>query len=468
MSMNNPWRAFELAYVTIELESAFIVGAADGDNLFDAVFVTDANGLPCIPGESLAGILRHALAGENDPADDEVCCKLFGYQKRGDGSASRIRISFGQVHDQFDNPVAFRSINPKKDEVLAALSAGVGRDHVRIGGHGAVDQRGKFDQLLVPAGARFTFEVSVSSEAGTGLNELLAILARADVRVGGKTRGGLGKFKVVRVKTASFDLAKKADLRRLSELPVAMEKAVHSKVLSPAPTPEAPKSKSGYHALVKLRPIGTWMIGGGMPSGNEPERSKDEPWDRLPLRERRIEWGGKGGKVVDDAKAPFLLPATSVKGALRHRTTFHAHRLNQRWLNGQAQSECPEADLLFGQVRDGDQGEPGRVFLSDVYLSPLIDFEALQHVSLDRFTQGPMDHLLYDELVLGQCEVNLDLSIDASCAKNEFARRALQAALDDLCQGRLALGAGRGHGRFVGEIHWLGDRKLLEEEAVTC
>lgn len=466
--MKSPWQSFQLAYITIELETAFIIGAGESDHLFDSVFVTDASGLPSIPGESLGGVMRHALASADGSRRDSRCQKLFGFQERDDGEASRIRISFAHCHGQDDRPVAFRA-DLSKDPVLGALVAGVGRDHVRIGMHGAVDQRGKFDELLVPAGARFTFEICLSDESPVPLQELIALLAGPDLYIGGKTRRGLGRFKVIRARGARFDLTRKDDLQKLSRIPVALERACLSSELKSLELPKPALRDDAFHATLKLKPIGTWMVGGGIPTGREPQREKEGPWDRLPLSERKIIWTRQGdreqGQVLTDEKAPFLIPGTSVKGALRHRTAFHLRRLQEIW----TAEEVPEEAALFGDVRGAKEGLPGRVFIGDVYLAANTPMEGLQHVSLDRFTQAPMDHLLYDELVLGACELELKLSVHLPPeSDNLLARKALTAALTDLCEGRLAIGAGRGHGRFLGALEWQKGRHLLREEAVTC
>lgn len=474
----SPWRSFSLALVTIELEAAFVVAAQDGDNLFDAVFVTDANGLPCIPGESLAGILRHALAGGADPTYDQRCKQVFGFQAGGDGDASRVRISFAHVHDKEDRPVPFRGAKLKDDPVLAALQAGVGRDHVRIGKHGAVDGRGKFDELLVPAGARFTFEICLSDDSGIQLTDLLAQLARSEVRIGGKTRRGLGAFRVVRAASAKFDLTKKEDVARLGRVRVAIDQAVGSKELKSVELPKAASAEKTRRGTITLRPIGTWMIGGGIPvgqEGKEPDH-EDKPWDRVPLRERRITWesgkAGDRGTVASDHQADFLLPASSVKGALRHRTAFHARRLTGEWLEpGQSYNDsAAEETWLFGEVRKGDKGQPGCVTLSDVYLQPSkVPFAPLQHVSLDRFTQGPMDHMLYDELALGDTELRLEIVVsERGQDDHSKAFESLDAALRDLCEGRLSLGAGRGHGRFLGKVDWVDNVGLVAKETAKC
>jgi hypothetical protein len=76
-----------------------------------------------------------------------------------------------------------------------------------------------------------------------------------------------------------------------------------------------------------------------------------------------------------------------------------------------------------------------------------------------------MDHLLYDELVLGQTDVVIHVAIQDVDLEDD-ARIAFTQALADLCEGRLAIGAGRGHGRFDGEVVWLEDKSLQKKEAV--
>lgn len=458
--MRHPWSAFEIGYVTLQFDSAFLVGAGEGERLFDSVFVTDANGLPCLPGPALAGVLRHALADGRNPATDDRCGAVFGYQEHGEGQSSRVRLSFAHAHGQDDRPVPFRGAR-RDDPVLAFLAAGVSRDHVRLGGHGAADHRGKFDELLVPAGARFTFELVVSHLSPVSLSELVALLGRNDVRIGRASRRGLGRFSVVRARVARFDLANREDLVRLGRLPVALEKAALSSELAPLEVESAPRAAGWVRGQLRLTPLGTWAVGGGLPTGREPQREK--PWDRLPLSEREIRWEGSRGRVIPVEESRYLLPASSLKGSLRHRTAFHARKAAGAWLGEGTWPEGPtQAEkALFGEVRGSHSGRPGRVHLSDVYVEA--PTAGLNHVSLDRFTQGPMDHLLFDEVALGECELKIDVAIRTGDDLPRPHRAALAAALDDLCSGRLAVGAGRGHGRFRGEISWEDGSSWLQE-----
>lgn len=466
-----PWLVFEVARVTIEMESAFLVGSGEGDGLHDAVFAADANGLPAIPGETLAGVMRHSLADGKDPATDERCRKVFGFQERNSGEASAVRVSWAQAHGCDDRPAPFRGA-PLADPVLGIMSAGLPRDHVRIGPNGAVHERGKFDELVVPAGARFTFELVVDDRSPLGAAKLAALLERPDVRLGRATRRGLGRFRVVRLATACFDLRDEGDRERYLRLPVALEDGDGGAL--DRVTSNRPESGDRWAVgTIRLEANDTWLVGGTLRSGREKQRKGDgkQEWDRFPFTERHIVWkpgpaDRDRGEVVKVEDAPFVVPASSVKGALRHRTAFHARRESKDWLcDDLARIEAaPEEVELFGEVRDGDSGRPGRVVLDDARVKAGASFAAFQHVCLDRFTQGPMDGLLFDELAVygGKLEIGVVVRRDGLSRE---ARRAFAAALDDLCSGRIALGAGRSHGRFTGVVTWNDEGAWMEMDS---
>ncbi len=460
-----PWLSFEVARVTIQFESAFLLGTGEGDGVHDAVFAADANGLPTLPGDSIAGVLRHAMAEGADPAEDELCRQVFGYQHRNEGDSSAVRISWAQVHNSEDKPVAFRGASCM-DAVLELLAAGVMRDHVRIGPHGAVHGRGKFDELVVPAGARFTFEVVVDERSPRRASDLVGLLASRPMRIGRAGRRGLGRFRVVRARARTFDLRQEEDRRLYAKLPVALEDG-DAGVLENMVVEAARTAPRWVHGVIRLAAVDTWLVGGAVPSGREPER-KDKGWDRFPMTESSIVWtketGGKErGKVVEGKEAPFLVPASGVKGALRHRTAFHARRLSQHWMGDREAEATQEECELFGKEKDSLRGRPGRLMIGDARVAVTTPYAALQHVSLDRFTQGPRDGLLFDELVLhgGAVDLDVDLRTDGL---SRVARRAIAAALQDLCDERLSLGAGRAGGRFRGAVHWDDDGRWIQEE----
>jgi CRISPR/Cas system CSM-associated protein Csm3 (group 7 of RAMP superfamily) len=470
-----PWLRFEVARVTIEMSSPFLVGSGEGDGLHDEVFTTDANGLPAIPGESLTGVLRHALAEGRDPANDEACREVFGFQDGDRGDASAVKVSWAQVHGKSDRPVPFRGADVAGDEVLALLAAGVPRDHVRIGPHGAVDERGKFDELLVPAGARFTFELVVDERSPRRAEALLSLLARRELRIGKATRRGHGRLKIIRAAVASFDLRDPDDRASYARLPVALEDG-DGGVLAPMALPESGSGEGWVTGTMTLEAEGSWLIGGTLPARRQQPRRRGEDkgkpgWDRFPFTERHIEWkeGPAAGVIVHKDRVPFVVPASSVKGALRHRTAFHSRALRGLWAErGEVSLDEGTEDerALFGELRSDEGGRPGRLILDDARVFPGkdVDFAAFQHVCLDRFTQGPMDGLLFDELAVHGGRFEMDISLRTVGLEPE-ARCALAKALDDLCEGRLGLGAGRSHGRFQGSIRWDDDGAWKEQGA---
>lgn len=525
---------FELARVTIEAAAPFAVGTGRGDDLVDMAFVLDANGLPTIPGTTLAGVLRHALAGDGDPTTDARCQSLFGYQAKRDGQASRVEVSFAHVHDQHDRPVPFRGRALEDDPVLALLATGVRRDHVKIGERGVALDRTKFDTLLVPRGARFTFELRVdehdarASDAArddrdADLATLLGLMAAPGFRLGGKTRRGLGRFRIVRAASRRFDLCVTADRDAYRTLPRDLSVPVPAGILQEC------KLEPTQSPLTEIRLALTaedlLLFGGGEPTPEDALAVKkdDKPQkvaDLAPVRERAIEWradGKKGqGATRGEVGAPRpYAPGTSIKGALRHRFVYHArrHARDLVALDGPAPwgveaTETPSHEdatdthalvcALFGSIkgrgarkderrgpRSGGApedtspargtGEPGRLFVDDLVLETSKP-HFVEHVSIDRFAGGAVDQRLFSEAPRFGARFELRLQVDRSRLPQEHAASvglALGDTLKDLCEGRLALGAAasRGHGYFEGRIDvadaearkWLG---LQTEEFV--
>ncbi len=471
----------ELARVTLEFSTPMVVGAAASADLDDLACVRDANGLPAIPGSSIAGALRHALA-ETDPQCDPVCCRLFGYQRQGveshaeSGQTSRLQVSWAQVHDSRDRPVPAVGVDPAADSVLRFLAAGAVRDHVRLDHRGVVDRDGKFDERLVPAGARFSFELLLdrsvvadgpglaSSDQLPDLEQLVALLASSGFRLGGRTRRGLGAFEVRRWLHRRFDLKNPDDRQALAQLPVDLAAPVPAGVLNEREVPQPAEIRGSRNAVLRLTPEDFFLVGEGAPfEARERTNPKDRYThvDRFPYREHRVLWEEGRGTVTE--RPELVIPATGIKGALRHRVAFHAHVLLGRFADGKVEGWDDGAaslvESLFGSARDEDAGVPGRVLVSEGRKRSY-QHGLLSHVSLDRFTRGPMDGALFGEApVWGQgdpWEVQVQVLGWADLEKE--ARSALEKSLKDLCEGRLAIGSGanRGHGYMNGEIRWVG------------
>lgn len=69
-----------LLRVVLEATTALAVGSGEKDITTDALVATDANGLPYLPGTTIAGVLRHTLAAA---LDVESIDQVFGHREQG-------------------------------------------------------------------------------------------------------------------------------------------------------------------------------------------------------------------------------------------------------------------------------------------------------------------------------------------------------------------------------------------------
>jgi CRISPR/Cas system CSM-associated protein Csm3 (group 7 of RAMP superfamily) len=455
-----------LARVTIEFTTAFIIGG--GKNLFfDDTFVADANGLPAIPGSTLAGILRHAWKDAGYGNDDA----LFGNQDHG----SPLEISWGCIHNKNNSPVEGILYDTKAaiqgDEVLSDALVLASRDHVRINDKGVAAKSGKFDERSVSSGHRFTFELHLTGDSKSHAlwENLLALLNSGTLRIGGKTRRGYGAFKCFSLCHKELDLTIPDQFDTYLNHPVSL-KAVCGLPESIDETRERTDILPPQHtvtATVSLKPEGFWMFGGG--AGNKA--------DMNPVLANRICWKDGKGKVVEQLT---LIPGSSVKGALAHRTAYYYNLQDGRFIRKTYTPDQQKPGIgadnealrdLFGYSKDNktDQaGQRGRVIISDILLEGAAVQVFINHVSLDRFTGGARAGFLFSEnpFYLGN---GFTLKVDITEANkiDPKSLNAFEAALADLATGLLPLGSGanRGNGYFSGEVKWSDKREEAKEAA---
>ncbi len=448
---------------TIQFDTPFLIAAGRDDSIADAVFVADANGLPTIPGSSLAGVLRSLF--RETWGDEE---RLFGFQKRDYGEGSRLSVSWGAIHDSKDCPVVGLLTDTQRaaDPVLLRAFSPLLRDHVRINHKGVSDaeERGKFDERAVCAGHRFTFEfemIGTQEEKGFW-DKLIQLLSSPSLRLGGKTRRGYGAFHFVRAASRVFDLT--TDFDDYAKHPVSI--AESSSVLRELPLPKSEKKNS---VSFRLQPRGYWMIGGGYDTLGQTGEA-----DMAPYRDTAIFWKNKKGTVKENV---LVIPATAIKGALAHRVAFHYNVLQGVFadtleegvsfedVTGEGNAAIRE---LFGYCKDSEEdGQRGRIILDDIYIPEEVERELasqlVHHVGIDRFTGGARDSVLFSERPFWQgspLEITLHITEIDRIKDTQNVLRALQKALEDLAAGRLSFGAGggRGLGRFMlpsdEEINW--------------
>jgi CRISPR/Cas system CSM-associated protein Csm3 (group 7 of RAMP superfamily) len=447
---------------SIEFTTPFHIGSGFGDDIADATFVADANGLPTIPGSSLAGVLRSAFRSiYNDPIAEN---KLFGFQQGNMGQGSRLAFSWACIHDQHDIPVeGIADTLRLADPVLSSTRNPVLRDHVRINHKGASDNEefGKFDEQAVCAGHRFTFEAELTGNRDDRetWNQFLSALCDPSLRLGGKSRRGFGAFKIIKSKGRGFDLSLDSDFSLYREHPVSLAQA--SPALDDIQLPITTIARP-LEIPLHIKPTSYWMFGGGT---DLPDNLQEA--DLVPIRDCRISWRSGQGNVEKDL---LIIPASSLKGALSHRIAFHYNALTGVFADKIAHLDETTGENnvavqeLFGYSKGHknasekfENGRRGKIILDDIYLSTSPASQHIHHVGIDRFTGGARDQVLFSERPLWQGE-DLAFSLfitDPKSIKNNI-KYALWLALNDLVNGRLQIGAGsgRGEGFFNGKADW--------------
>jgi hypothetical protein len=340
-----------------------------------------------------------------------------------------------------------------------------------------------FDRAVLPAGYRFAVEVALWSPAAGDAGEaaLQSLFART-LWLGGLTRAGLGAMRVVQAHRGQFDLRQSASLKAYQALPhrLGATQGLQAWGLGDGQAAN-PSASSGRKRLkVHLRPEGGFRFGDGARSLQEGRPANAPPLHDLPKTETRVVWAGGQGQLRPDQ---ILVPATSVKGPLAHRTAFHANRLGGVWATAERASgpveydkalHCEAVQALFGHaantVEGESQGHAGLLRLRDAWIERnKVKPQSRQHNSIDRFTGGVRDGFLFSVENLHAASapdktpgdwLTLELEFDDARAQlNQLQPVHLQAlylALRDLTQGRLALGAdsGGGLGAFQGRWDW--------------
>ena len=492
-----------LARVVLEAKTALSVSTGLSEGTFDTQLVRDANGLPALPGTSVAGVLRHLWVDAYGDGEESVADDLFGYQDKKAGQASRLTVSWGALLDSQGRPAeglltgdegGERLKDTLYESVLMQADVPVTRDRVRLTHRGAAADRGKFDRAVLPAGHRFALELRLWSEnkGDEDWMRLLALLAHPLFRLGGATRAGLGAMVLVACHASSFDLRDEGDIQSFRALPRGLAGREGL-----ADITEAVKARVHSEGLrrgtLELAARGFWRIG----QGEEPLIEQDaqgrplKAADLLPKVEEAVTW-----TPTEDGKRTLrlcLLPGSSLKGALAHRMAFHYRRLAGEWVEdqtGEPEDLRPAAlDALLGAVKNDDKedkeskGCAGALFIDDAGVeADAVQVARLMHNAIDRFTGGVRDRVLYEEESLFGGKLQVRITLDARRleknlkllglqdeAEKQRIRDAFRLALDDLCQGRLALGSRTttGNGFFEGRLDEGGLRDWLYETTET-
>lgn len=445
--------------LTVEAATPLAVGTGKGsDILTDAPVAKDVNGLPYIPATSIAGVLRHAMGY----ADNKTDGNPFGYTDGADnddsGHGSDIIFTDAVMVGKEGKALDGIQDIEWEDEFYRAFQDLPIRQHVRIDDKGTAEDKGKFDNEVVYKGTRFVFEIELVSDNDNDndnhIENAIKHLRYCTLRIGGGTRKGYGKLKIVKCQQASLDLAKPEDLKKYLKKSSSLAEdwdgfAENSEIGS------LDDSKWTHYQL-KLKPLDFFMFGSGM---------GDSDADNVYVSELVV----SQGESIDNNKR-VLIPGSSVKGAIAHRTAYHYNKIKKRFAGEQKPEDITGCNneavaAIFGKA-DGDKFTRGRILIDDIIKGQVkaeADADAGEkatptaktffHNKIDQFTGGTMDGALFQEKVIydKDAEYTFDIYVETDALKDEVVN-AFEQSLRDICTGLLPLGGitNRGNGIFTG------------------
>lgn len=469
---HSPWRLH--ASAVLHVSSAMSIQAGQSQHTFDNDIVRDANGLPTIPGTSIAGVLRHLVAHEHG---EKLADNIFGFEQKDNRQPSALQVSFGYLHNRSGEPI-HSLLDPQAiedDPLLQQLSGEnpVSRDHVRIDRYGVASDEGKYAHILLPAGCEFRVEFELRALTQATLHSQWAIIHSALssplFRLGSKTRVGAGNIQVHALHCHQFDLSDKSSAVSLYQCRAGFLQPKRVQLDTFAFTSTPADSQPNISLRVDaLRAEQGLRIG----DGKHTLSSKDNKHTKANAAFCYSEnvWNSK--KQCFERYA--VIPGSSIKGLLVHRSEYYLRCLRNGFAENEAIADDNEFyagfnepageydNPLFGSSTEAMHTDPASAFASaltidDAYI-PQTSLNTYQrtHNAIDRFTGGTRQGVLYTEELLWQPEFPFHLQINRqhlafllkTHALNAQHLNAFYLALDDLFSGQLAVGAAeaKGHG----------------------
>lgn len=447
--MQNQYRF--MARIVIEAKTPLNIGSGNKGIKSDSLVLRDINGLPFIPGSTIAGLLRHTLGSDEE--------KFMGSQEMG----SPLIITEGKMLDDegtvLDGILSQEKLN---SSFLANFRQLPIRQHAKISHRGTTLKGGKFDEEIVMKGTRFCFEMEMLSNNNEDgkFKELLNTLNSDTFHIGSGSRSGFGEIEVVgsQCQYKTIDLTNEIQrdwyLKKSSSLRVEWTDAETI-------TLEKPSTKDWTTYTLELNPVDFMLFGSGI--GNDKA-------DMTYVRESFVDWSTKPATVRDRERV-ILIPASSVKGALSHRLAFHYNKIKGIFADTLKEGEKIDdfvgknneaVKAVFGSEGDKDANgkirnkKRGNVLISDIIQEAPVSSKVLNHVSIDRFTGGAIDGALFNEetLYAKGLSFELKLMVSDSAFDDKDVKEAFENTLKDLCSCMLPLGGGvnRGNGCFEGKI----------------
>lgn len=414
-----------IAHIVIEAKTALKIGSNENSYTLDSPIQKDWNKLPMILGTSLTGVLRKEF--EKTLADE-----FFGTGDLG----SKTIISNALLLDENEKVIENLLLESKKSEFLQEFIVLPVREHNAMSNKGVTKKNHKFDEEVIYKGSRFKFSIEMLKEDDKdedNFKNILKELYKNSFRIGGGSTKGFGQIEVKSIFWDEFEINSQKYIDFSSSLNEKLEKEFKE---------EEYKDENYIKYQLNLTPDDFFMFGSGF---------ADDDANMTPVFEKVIDYEAK--KLSENM---VLIPASSVKGAISHRTTYHYNALNEFFIENEEKNKKPVevVEAIFGAKKDKDiDGFKGNILISDLYLKEYSE-KVFEHVSIDRFTGGAIDSALFQEKTISSkknfiLEILLNKKVEDKKSKEAFEK-----ALKDITTGMLSLGGAttKGHGVFSGDL----------------
>ena len=423
--MENSYNKRYIANIVFEVKTPLKVGSSDIDMLQDSPVQKDWNDLPMILGTSIAGVLRKEFSKDfaNDIFGDEDSNKKDNY-------GSRVIISNALLCDE--NMQVIEELKIDKSDFLKHFENLPIREHTAITDKGVAKDNSKFDEEVIYKGSRFKFrmELIANKEDEKNWQELIKTINSKVFRLGGGTTKGFGDIKILNELSTYdiFDIDSQEYREKSSSLNTTFSQSFK----------DIGKKDINYTTYtLNLKPDDFFMFGSGF---------GDDDADMTPVYEKVIDYSNS--KLSDEM---ILIPASSIKGAISHRTTYH-YNLQKKFYVGNSEARESITEI-FGEAKEDNKGSKGKVIFSDCYLKNNDKTKVFDHISIDRFTGGAIEGALFQEkTVVYDKEFEIEILLENGI-KGEYIK-AFESALKDIATGMLPLGGAvtKGHGVFNGKV----------------
>jgi CRISPR/Cas system CMR subunit Cmr4 (Cas7 group RAMP superfamily) len=410
-----------VAHITIKAKTPLKVGSNKSDILQDSPIQKDWNGLPMILGTSIAGVLRKEF-------EENFANEIFG-----DENGSKVIISNALLLDE--KKEVNEDLLLEKSDFLKLFDNLPIREHTAINNKGVAKEHSKFDEEVVYKGTQFKFSIEYIEDSKQVFENILDTLYQNHFRIGGGSTKGFGLVEIIDIKWDRFDQNNYSQYS--SSLNYHLSKNYIKEKIS---------SRNYTTYILTLKPDDFFIFGSGF---------GDDEADATSVYEKVINYDKK-----DLTNEMILIPASSIKGAISHRTTYNYNLQNKLFIgNDEAKNIIKE---IFGEAKDSKdntkKGSKGKIIFSDCYLQKQ-DTKVFDHVAIDRFTGGAIDGALFQEkTVASNDSFNLEILLDKSIKDKEL--EAFEKTLKDISSGMLGLGGmtTKGHGFFSGDVFKDGEK----------